>query len=150
MTSTQTSPRARPRPGRPARSAFLVAAVVATTALVVVVLPLLLRGPDFVDRLTIDNPTAVPVEVSVRAAGSEAALALGTASPRARTTFESIVDPGGRWTVRFVANGEAVAETEVTRERLERGEWRFTIPDSVREALIRRGGVAAPGSAGPG
>jgi hypothetical protein len=147
VTSIQTSPRARPRPGIPPGTALALAALVAGALLVVFGIPLLMQGPEFVERVTIRNPTAVPVEVSVGSTGTDDHLTLGSSAPRSRTTFETIVDPGSRWRLRFVANGGAIAQAEVPRDELERASWSYTIPEPVQDELSSRGGLAAPAGA---
>jgi hypothetical protein len=145
MTSTQATPRAHLR--RTGDRGFVLRVVVIAVVCVALIVGLtaLMRGPNFVHRLTVDNPTALPLEVSVAGPGSNGRLNIGSVGPRSRTAFEDVVDMGDDWEIRVVANGGAVATTTVTRAELVGDDWTFTIPATVRSELTRGGAIPGLG-----
>jgi hypothetical protein len=144
MTSTETTPRAPVR--RPTDRGFILRVVAIAVVGIALVLGLtaLMRGPSFVSRLTIDNPTSLPIEVTVSNPDSAGRLDIGSVPPESSGTFDDVVDMGARWEIRLVANGRAEVRTTVTRAELARDGWTFTVPDALRSDLIRRGAI--PGS----
>lgn len=101
----------------------------------------LMRGPALVSRLTIDNPTRLPIEVTVSTPESPGRLGIGSVAPESRGTFDDVVDMGDTWEIRLVANGRAEVRTTVTRAELARDGWTFTVPDQLRSELVRRGAI---------
>ena len=102
----------------------------------------LVQGPAVVERLTINNRTPYPVEVSVAGASGAEQVDLGPVSPGSRHAFESVVDQGGRWVVHVTSAGSDGGEFVVRRADLQRTHWVITIPDAVGTKLADSG-VAA-------
>jgi len=100
------------------------------------------QGPTVIDRVTINNPTPYPVEVSVAGASGAERIDLGPVSPSARHTFESVVDQGGRWVVHVTSAASDGGDFVVRRSDLERSHWVITIPDAVGGRLADRGASA--------
>ena len=97
------------------------------------------QGPSQVDRVTINNPTPYPVEVSVSHASGGSEIDLGPVSPEARHAFESVVDQGDRWVVHVTSASADGGEFVVRRSDVERANWVITIPDAVGSKLTDAG-----------
>jgi hypothetical protein len=102
------------------------------------------EGPGVVDRVTIDNSTPYPVEISVAGAEGGARLALGPVSPDDRHAFASVVDQGDRWVVSVTSARSDGGEFVVRRADLEGRDWVVTIPDEVGQKLATNG--STPGT----
>ena len=100
------------------------------------------RSPGVVDRLTIDNRTPYPVEVSAAGASGDAHLDLGPVSAGTRHTFEAVVDQGDRWVVHVTSASTDGGEVVVRRHDLQQADWVITIPDRVGAKLAERGATA--------
>ena len=98
----------------------------------------LVRGPRFVDRLTVRNPTAFVVDVSVTDKHGNASVPVAALEAHTTTVIESVIDPGDPWIVMFAISGHHVGALRVSQQRLARDGWRIVVPDSVVEALPRR------------
>jgi hypothetical protein len=131
---------------RPIRPSFRVPLVATVVALVVVGLAIVLfvgraiRTPSFVGEVTLVNPTPYGVEVDLRRDDDDGRLLLGRAEPEDDTVQREVTDIGGRWLFRFTHAGVRVGELDVSRDALERDDWRVTVPDSVT-AQLRGAGV---------
>src|SRR5262245_32768687 len=88
----------------------------------------LVRGPDFVDRLVVRNPTGYIVDVSLTDEDHDGLVPVAALEPQSTTAVESVIDPGDTWVFEFQIAGDGVGELRVTRERLERRGWRVVIP----------------------
>ena len=135
------SPRTLTRPPRsePAigRRLGAVAAVVATAATVLVG-SWVVRGPDFVDRLTVENPTRFDVDVDV--AGADGRVLELTQVLAGRTkTVRDVIDQGRSWTVTFSYAGTDAGSVEIERAALEDDDWRIEVPADVEEELETAG-----------
>lgn len=130
MTTT-TAP---PRPRTSARTGGLIVVAAIVAALVVGLMVLALRGPEMVDRLTIDNRSAAPITVRVSGADSSSVLPLGTVGGVSRQRFEQVLDQGDDWTFWLRVGSDDITPIHRTRERLERDGWRLEIP---RDATAR-------------
>lgn len=119
----------------------IVFAVVAGLAALALILGVLrsVQGPAVIERVTIDNPTPYPVEVSVAGSSHAARVVLGPVSPASRHTFESVLDEGDRWVVRVTSARSNGGEFAVRRGDLHRSNWVITIPDSVGAKLAETG-----------
>jgi hypothetical protein len=145
MTSTQATPRAHLRRDGDHSAVVRIVAVAVACVVVVVGLTALTRGPDFVSRLTVENPTRLPIEVSIASPGSAGRLNIGSVSPQTTASFDDVVDMGDQWEIRLVANGGAVVTTTVSRAELAADGWTFTIPDRLRAELSERGAIPGLG-----
>ncbi len=117
-----------------------LAAVTSVIAVAVLVLggSWVMRGPDFVERVTIENPTGFDVDVDV--AGPDGRV-LGLTQVQAGRTKEvrSVIDQGVSWMISFVYAGRAVGSVDVDRETLEGDDWRIEVPQEVERRLVTAG-----------
>ena len=116
--------------------------LIASVAIVAIGTLLLVRASvgGGVDHVTVrvDNQSALPLQVdTVDAAG--AAVGLGSAAPRTRTTFQEVPDIGRRWT--FVASygGRQVHRVAMTRDELAARGWTVSIPATATTELEEAG-----------
>ncbi len=135
------SPRTLTRPPRSepvtARRLGAVAAVIAT-AVFVLVGSWVVRGPDFVDRLVVENPTRFDVDVDV--AGTDGRVLELTQVLAGRTkTVRDVIDQGRSWTVTFSYAGTEAGAVEIDRARLEDDGWRIEVPAEVEQELESAG-----------
>jgi hypothetical protein len=138
---TPAPPQAAPtRLGR--NAVVAVAGGLVALALVLAVL-WSVRAPGVVERVTINNPTPYPVDVSVAGARGGASLDLGPVSPASQHAFESVVDQGDRWVVRVTSAGRDGGDFVVRRHDLQRADGVITIPDAVGAKLADQGATAA-------
>ncbi|MGQ0431524.1 MAG: hypothetical protein ACT452_03840 [Microthrixaceae bacterium] len=109
----------------------------------ILVLSWMVRGPDFVDRVTIANPTAFDVDVNV--AGSDGAL-LDLAYVIAGETkvVRGVIDQGDVWIFHFSYGGTDAGKLRLDRTRLERSGWRVEIPEAVADRLDAAGHERSP------
>jgi hypothetical protein len=98
----------------------------------------LVRGPRFIDRLTVRNPTAFIVDVSASDEHGNSTVAVAALEPHSTTVVESVIDPGDPWILDFRIAGERVGTQRVTRDELARAGWRVVIPANVIESRVRR------------
>jgi hypothetical protein len=110
--------------------------VVVAVAILVVVLAVipLLRGPAFVPRVTLVNPTAFQVNVEASGAGGSW-LDLGSVPREREIALEGVADQGPTWTFRFSSGGVFASEMVLSRADLEHGNWRVNIPDGIAGPL---------------
>lgn len=131
----------RPRPAAARRQG----ANVATVAIILfglaaeVVAMRAVRLPPFVDRVAIENRTQYQFEVDVAGAEGDLWLDLGTVSRETTKTIQAVIDQGDTWVFRLQYGGDHVGEFTVSRDDLERGEWRARIPDEVGHRLAGMG-----------
>ena len=115
--------------------AFTVAVVVLLAALTIS----LSRGPSFVPRVTIDNPTVYRLQVDVGSPGESGGLNLGVLPRAGATTVEEVVDRGESWEFRFSYGGQTGGAVTVSRDQLDQEGWRLTVPLQVEERLREAG-----------
>jgi hypothetical protein len=93
-----------------------------------------IQVPAHVDRLTVDNPHRWMVTVDVSDADADSWVGVGTVERERDQTFDSILDQGAEWTIRFTYAGVHV-DLQTTDTRLERQGWRVTVPDRLADEL---------------
>lgn len=142
MNPVMTRP--SPVPVRSARSIAFVIAAIVVTLLAIVAVTFGTRPPGMVDGVTIENPTSLPVHVSVSAGPGESTLGLGVVSPGGAATFDAVLDPGSEWTFHFGSGQARGGELTVSRDELAADDWSAMIPEDVAERLADDG--AAPSS----
>jgi hypothetical protein len=103
-----------------------MAMVAIGTAAWLVGLSRLLAGPPFVESLTVVNPTAYDIDVDVTDGARDGWIRLGEVEDSGTTQFEVVLDQGAVWIVRL-ADGEG-GELRLTRDELERADWRIEVP----------------------
>jgi hypothetical protein len=123
---------------RAALAAATVLAVLALTALAAA-----LRGPGFVDEVTVVNESPFDIHVDVRAPDGPA-LGLGTVPRGREMRFTSVLDQGDTWSFSFASGGEDGGRVDVARRALEQDGWRLTIPATTASRLERAGLSPAP------
>jgi len=104
----------------------------------------LLQELTFIHEITVENPTRYDIGIDVTSEDRDGWMSVGTARRGETSSFEEIYDHGDVWVFRFQAQGEEGGELRLTRTQLERASWRFTIPESVGEALQSRGAPFPP------
>ena len=97
--------------------------------------------PGFVDRLTVANTSAYPVNVEVKATGKHAWLGLGTVDSRSTLEFHQVVDQGDGWVIRLNANGGATVDVPLTRAQLAAADWRFQVTKALGTQLRDAGAI---------
>jgi hypothetical protein len=90
-----------------------------------------LRNPDVVSRVTIDNPSRIPVNVSVRPSTDGARLILSTVPAHSRATDLDVLDQGEEWIFSFSSGGVDGGTVRVSRAKLAADGWRLAIPNDV-------------------
>jgi hypothetical protein len=131
------------RPSRPRlRIPLVVMAllVVLLGAAIFAVVSQAIRTPTLVSRVTFVNDTPYALEVDVREHAGAGRVLLGRALPEGSTLRHEVTDVGERWLFTFNRGGVLAGELDVSREELDRDDWRVTIPDSI-VAPLRDAGV---------
>jgi len=118
----------QPTAVRRTRAAASVACVVVAAIAAFIGLSALVRGPDFVDRVTLENRTGLALGVAVTDHDEGALLGVATVSPTRTAVVEDIVDQGDRWVFVLTSAGEPVGRIQLTRDELESRDWRVVLP----------------------
>ena len=105
----------------------------------------LVRGPRFVSRVTIENPSQHTITVSATTRAHDGWTVVGVAAARTSTSFDEVIDQGDTWVFRARGNIGPPVEFEVPRADLERSRWRVTVPDEVERQLRSSGASPDPG-----
>ncbi len=136
----------QPRPAPPARKggALAVVAVVVALAFVLLVMMPALESPAHVGHVTVDNPHEWAVSVEVAGEKRDSWVGLGTVDRQSSHTFEEVLDQGPRWRFRFSYGGADGGELTISREELERGGWKLTVPDTFPDRM-RAAGLSPSG-----
>lgn len=103
----------------------------------------LMKEPNFIERIEVQNPTRYDITVHV-AGEADGWMTVGTSRRQGTSTFEEIYDQGDLWILRFTAQGEEGGELRLSKTKLERDEWRIEIPSSVAEQLQEAGAPFPP------
>ena len=117
-------PEARPRTSR---VAVIVAGVVASLAILAGLFALV-RRPDFVDHVTVDNRSGLSLQVDVASGPRDAIMTLGVVDPHSTEGFGDVVDQGDVWVVHLVEPGHGRGTLRFTRSELQRAHWRVVVP----------------------
>ncbi len=105
-----------------------VAAVIAVLAMAAVLA--FVRGPDFIDHLTIDNRSNLEVHVAARAADdTELGLAVVDADQRIR--IDEVLDQGDVWRFPLTRGRADLGVIKMTRAELADAGWNLVIPASL-------------------
>ena len=136
--------RPRPAPSRDAGGVLAAVVVAVATAALMVPVSAALRGPAFVERVTVVNPLVHDVEVDARGAGG-GWLGLGPVSRQEERTTREVADQGSRWVFRFSSAGVEGAELSVGRAELEAAGWRVVVPARAGERFRAAGLGPSPG-----
>jgi hypothetical protein len=134
---------ARPHAPRRTTPSFAAIALVAVGALVCIGMTYALRNPDVVSRVTINNPSAIAVNVSVQPSRDGARLVLGTVPARGTAATLDVLDQGDDWIFSFSSGGVDGGTVRVSRAKLAADGWRLVVPDDVIARLQSRSFVPA-------
>jgi hypothetical protein len=112
---------------------------------VISLLSWVVRGPAFVDQMTITNPTAFDVDVDV-AGTDRRRLNLAYVDSGGSVVVRDVIDQGDTWIFRFSYGGTHAGSLRVDRARLARDGWRVEIPARVEMRLDAAGYPPPPSS----
>ena len=110
-------------------------ALVVTGALLCTLMAVELRDPDVVSRVTVQNPSPLAVNVSVRPAGDDARLILASVPPTTTASTLDVLDQGDEWIFSFSSGGVEGGTLRVSRAKLAADGWRVAVPESVVDRL---------------
>lgn len=119
---------------RPAKRMALLAAAVACLGMAAAC-----GGNNYVDELTLVNPTSYPVDVEVTDGGRTGWVGVGTAPANGERLVEQVLHQGGTWVFRFRSAGRELGEVEMTESELAQNQWRVQVPESAEERLQEEG-----------
>jgi hypothetical protein len=94
-----------------------------------------LRDPRLVARVTVENPSPLDVNVSVRPSPNESRLVLATVGGNSTATSRDVLDQGDEWLFSFSSGGVDGGTLRVSRAKLAHDDWRLEIPGSVIQRL---------------
>jgi hypothetical protein len=123
------------------RTSILFAVVAVAGTLLVAQL---LAAPNFVSRVTIENPTDYSLLVEVSGGNGDGWLPLGTVDRHGATSFGEIYDLGSAWHFRLSAQTRTAGTFVVSRSTLDRAGWHVTIPAGIGDALHSKGVAPQP------
>jgi len=126
---------ARPQSPRRTFPSLSIIALVVVGALLCAAMAYALRDPEVVPRVTVDNPSALEVNVSVRPANDPSRLLLATVPPTTTATNLDVLDQGDDWVFSFSSGGIDGGTLRVSRAKLAADGWRVVVPDSVIQRL---------------
>lgn len=142
MSPVEVRPRPAPTGPGTARLPYGLAAIGAVV--LAIAAAGLARGPEFVPRVAVVNPTPYEISVDVQGGPGEGWVALGYVDQDATTAVHDVLDQGGRWTFRFQAQGRDGGRVTMTRASLARADWRLAVPDEVEARLRQAGAPPSP------
>jgi hypothetical protein len=122
---------ARPHVPRRTSPPFAMIALVVVGVLLCAGMAYALRDPDVVSRVTIDNPSRIPVNVSVQPSRDGARLILSTVEPGSTATDLDVLDQGDDWIFSFSSGGVDGGTVHVSRAELAADGWKLVVPDDV-------------------
>jgi hypothetical protein len=105
---------------------------------VILLLSWLVRGPDFVDRVTITNGTAFDVDVDVAGSGG-GVLDLTYITADETKVVRGVIDQGDIWIFHFSYGGTDAGTLRLDRTRLAQSDWKVEIPEAVADRLNAAG-----------
>ena len=126
---------ARPQSPRRTFPPISAIALVVVGVLLCAAMAYALRDPEVVSRVTIENPSQLDVNVSVRPANDDARLILATVSPTTSATNLDVLDQGDDWIFSFSSGGVDGGSIRVSRAKLADDGWRVVVPESVIQHL---------------
>lgn len=126
---------ARPQVPRRTFPPLPLTALLVVGALLCAAMAYALRDPQVVPRVTIDNPSALDINVSVRPADDSSRLILATVPPSTTATNLDVLDQGDDWIFSFSSGGIEGGTLRVSRAKLAADDWRVAIPGAVVQRL---------------
>jgi hypothetical protein len=85
--------------------------------------------------VTVDNPSDLAVNVTVRPAGDQSGLVLATVPPTTTAQTLDVLDQGDEWVFSFSSGGIEGGTLRVSRAKLAADGWRVVVPESVIQRL---------------
>jgi hypothetical protein len=134
MTATTTE--TRPRGARRLTFTWVLPAVLAIAAILLVVG--LTVGAPGREALRFDNRTDVAVRVTASDDGRNGWLPVATVDGRGRSRVDEVLDQGDVWRFRYEVGPDRIAEVRRTRDQLEAADWTVVIPADAADALSSR------------
>lgn len=122
---------ARPQVPRRTFPPLSLIALVVVGTLLCAAMAYALRDPTVVPRVTVENPSALTVNVSVQPSADGPRLLLTTVSPSGSATTRDVLDQGDEWIFSFSSGGVDGGTLRVSRTTLAADGWRVEIPQSV-------------------
>lgn len=135
-----------PEPVRHLRGVAVPVAVVVCFAALFAGVLRLVEPPATVGAVTLENRTALDLEIGVTDGSRTSELPLAPVDPGATTRVEDVLDQGSDWVFRITRAGEAVGTLERSRDRLRADGWRLIVPAALGDRIA----TAEPTSAVPG
>lgn len=129
--ATMARPHA-PRRSLPPVSVFVLFVV---GALLCVAMALALQDEEMVPRVTVENPSTLPVNVDVRGAPDGDRLILSTVPAGSTVTNLDVLEQGDEWTFGFSSGGVEGGTVTVSRAKLADDGWRLVVPDEITARL---------------
>jgi hypothetical protein len=123
--------KSEPVAARRTRAAATFVLLIAASAAAFVGLSALVRGPEFVDHITVDNRTTLELGVAIVEGDGDTLLGIATTPPGQTARVEDVIDHGDRWVFVLTSAGEPVGRMQLTRDELESRGWRVVVPASL-------------------
>jgi hypothetical protein len=134
MTATTTE--TRPRGARRITLTWVLPAVLALVAMLLVVA--LTLGAPGRETLRFDNRTDVAVRVTASDDGRNGWLPVATVDAQGRSRVDEVLDQGDVWRFRYEVGPDRIAEVRKTRDQLATADWTVVIPPEAADALSPR------------
>jgi len=112
-------------------------ALLVVIGLLVVTMVQLVRGPRFVARVSVTNPSNLQIDVDVTGEQRDGWLSVAIARPNGSVTTRAVVDQGGTWVFRFRSGGHEGGELRVSRDQLARARFTIAVPERVTSRLAQ-------------
>jgi len=138
LTPTDVSTRPIGSRSRAPLVALIVLAVIAT-AVFIRIATSVMSTPKAVDHVTIANRSDYGLDVNLRTSADAPVLRLGRALPPTDTVRHEVLDAGDHWTFIFTRAGTEAGRLEMTRNDMERDDWRIIVPAEVAQKLQAEG-----------
>jgi hypothetical protein len=126
---------ARPHVPRRTFPSLTLIALVIVGVLLCAAMAYALRDPEVVSRVTVENPSQLDVNVSVRSSNDASRLLLATVPPTTSERNLDVLDQGDEWIFSFSSGGVDGGSVRVSRAKLSADDWRVVVPDSVIRRL---------------
>ena len=126
---------ARPHVPRRTFPSLTLVALVIVGALLCAAMAYALRDPEVVPRVTVENPSQLAINVSVRPSDDASRLILATVPPTTSARNLDVLDQGDEWIFSFSSGGIDGGTLRVSRAKLAADDWRVAVPESVVQRL---------------
>jgi hypothetical protein len=126
---------ARPHVPRRTFPPVSVIALVIVGALLCALMTFALRDPEVVPRVTVENPSGIDVNVSVRPSTDASRLILATVPPTTTATNLDVLDQGDEWIFSFSSGGVEGGTVRMSRAKLAADGWRVVVPEPVIQRM---------------